>query len=177
MRLSAYCPLIKSEFLGVFNFVSTGDEVKAVVYAKAYYSDISVPLAHNYFVSTGDEYSMQLHISRLRTTPRGNYSPLGTNFHFDPGGADVRRKLLPHWDRSWMFGTSSPLAWKSKFASAGGRLSLRSRRAKVEAITEMVPQWDTIFSVIDYCARSSRCRNFCATGTQVNNAAPVRSNK
>lgn len=148
-----------------------------MAYATAYDDYDYVLLVHHYFVSTGVIFPLQLHISHRCTKLRENYSPLGNNFHFDPGGADVRRKLLPHWDRSWMFGTSSPLAWKSKFASAGGRLSLRSRRAKVEAITEMVPQWDTIFSVIDCCARSSRCRNFCATGTQVNNAAPVRSNK
>jgi len=62
-----------------------------VAYATIFDGDNSVPLAHNYFVPTGDEYSFQVRILRRRAMLCENYSPLGNNFHFDPSGADVRR--------------------------------------------------------------------------------------
>ena len=148
-----------------------------MAYATAYDDYDYVLLVHHYFVSTGVIFPLQLHISHLRTMPRENYSHWGPIFTSTTAGPMFAANFCPSGTEVGRSETSRPLARKSIFVSGGGRLSLRSRRAKVEAITEMVPQWDTIFSVIDYCARSSRCRNFCATGTQVNNAAPVRSNK
>lgn len=142
----------KPDFLGVFNFVSSGDEVKQWRMQRLPTAKNSVPLAHNYCVSAGDALSLQLHISHRRAMLQENYSPLGNNFHFGPTGSEVGAtvEILSRWDI-----ISGPVARSSKWCPAGTPFPAH----------------------LILALKCQHHRNLCATGTQVKNAAPVGPNK